>query len=81
MIEDKISRLIMKTVIRFTSKQEAKVLPILLRHSPGMVLPNRTYILSERAVKKLRDAGIRFQEISREAEVAAIIERTVHTVD
>lgn len=63
----------MKIVIRFTAKQEARALPILLRHSPGMVLPNRTYILSEGAVQKLRDADIRFQEISREMEAAGVV--------
>jgi len=55
----------MKIIIRLTARQEAKALPILLRHSPGMVLPDRTYVLSEEAVTKLRDVGIRFQEISR----------------
>lgn len=51
----------MKMVIRFSAKQEAKALPILLRHSPGMVLPNRTYILSVEAVQKLRAEGVKFQ--------------------
>ena len=56
----------MKIVVRFSEKQEAKALPILLRHSPGMVLPKRTYILAEVAVKKLLKEGIKFQEICRE---------------
>ncbi|MFO0968923.1 MAG: hypothetical protein U0793_25505 [Gemmataceae bacterium] len=56
----------MKIVIKLTTKEELKALPLLLRHSPGMVLPGRTYVLSEEAVKELRKARIRFQEISRE---------------
>lgn len=56
----------MKIVIRLTSKQEAKALPILLRHSSGTILPNRTYILNEAAVEALREAGVRFTEISRD---------------
>ena len=40
----------MKVVVRFTSKQEAKALPIILRHSPGLILANRTYVLSEEVV-------------------------------
>jgi len=57
----------MKVVIQMSSREEAKALPILLRHSPGMVLANRTYIISDAAVAALRNAGIRFTEVSREA--------------
>ena len=39
---------------------------MLLRHSPGMVLPQRTYVISEEALRALRAAGIRFSEVSRE---------------
>ena len=59
----------MKIVIRFTSREEAKALPIFLRHSPGMVLPDRTYVLQEEAVQALRAAGVRFTEVSRESSV------------
>ena len=58
----------MKVVVRFTSKQEAKALPIILRHSPGLILANRTYVLSEEVVVLLRREKIKFAEISREAE-------------
>ena len=58
----------MKVVIQLSSREEAKALPILLRHSPGMVLPNRTYVLREAAVSALREAGIDFTEVSREAD-------------
>jgi len=50
----------MKVVIQMSAREELKALPILLRHSPGMVLPERTYILSEQAVEALRQAGVRF---------------------
>ena len=59
----------MKVVIRLTNREEAKALPILLRHSPGMVLANRTYILHEEAVEALRAAGVQFTELSRESNV------------
>ena len=57
-----------KLVVRFNIKQEARALPIILRHSAGMVLPGRTYILPEAVVKRLRAEGIKFTEIGRDAE-------------
>ena len=57
----------MKVIVHLIEEEEAKALPILLRHSPGMVLPRRTYVLSEPALRALREAGIRFSELSREA--------------
>lgn len=59
----------MTVVVRFTSREEAKALPILLRHSPGMVLPERTYVLNREAVDALRSAGVRFTEVSREGSL------------
>ena len=59
----------MTVVVRFTSREEAKALPILLRHSPGMVLPERTYVLHQEAVEALRAAGVRFVEVSRESSL------------
>jgi hypothetical protein len=56
-----------KVVIQLTERQEKKALPILLRHSPGMILPDRTYVLSAEAVRALREAGVRFTEVTREA--------------
>jgi len=56
-----------KVIIPLTPDQEAKALPILLRHSPGMVLPRHTYVLSGDALRALRSAGVRFSELSREA--------------
>jgi hypothetical protein len=51
--------------IRFTSKEEAKALPILLRHSAGIALPGRIYVVSENATKALAHEGIRFRLIAR----------------
>jgi len=61
-----LEELAMKVVIRLSAKQEARALPILLRHSPGMVLGDRTYIIDEDAVQQLQQADIRFTEIGRE---------------
>jgi hypothetical protein len=57
----------MKVVVQMREEEELKALPILLRHSPGMMLRNGTYLLSEDAVRKLRDAGVQFAELGREA--------------
>jgi hypothetical protein len=54
----------MKVIIQFTSREETRALPILLRHSPGMVLPSRRYVISEEAARALREAGVRFTEVS-----------------
>jgi hypothetical protein len=53
----------MKVVIRFSAAQELDALPVLLRHSPGAVLPDRTYVISEKAVQALRQAGVAFTEV------------------
>jgi hypothetical protein len=50
----------MSIVIRFTAEEEAKAIPILFRHSPGAILPNRTYVVDTSAAQALRDAGISF---------------------
>lgn len=57
----------MKIVIRMSQEEEAKALPILLRHSAGTVLPDRTYVITEDAAKKLRQAGVDFLEVSRDS--------------
>jgi len=67
----------MKVVIQISPREEAKALPILLRHSPGMLLAKRTYIISEEATMALRDAGIRFTEISRETNAPGLEEGVV----
>jgi hypothetical protein len=57
----------MKIIIQLSTEEEAKAMPILLRHSPGMILPERTYVLGEDAVGSLRKAGVQFTQLSREA--------------
>ena len=64
----------MKVIVHLTKEEEAKALPILLRHSPGMVLPHRRYVLSEDALRALRKADIRFSELSREAAAPSLEE-------
>jgi hypothetical protein len=54
----------MKIAVRFTAKEELKALPILMRHSPGMMLPGDIYVVSEEAVALLREAGVRFTEVT-----------------
>ena len=72
----KAYRFSMKVIIQLTREEEAKALPILLRQSPGMVLPRCTYVLSDDALRALRKAGIKFSEVSREA-VAPDLEEVV----
>ena len=57
----------MRIVIRLSQDEEAKALPILLRHSAGTALPDRTYVITEDAARKLRQAGVDFVEVSRES--------------
>jgi len=57
----------MKAVIQFTKPEEARALPLLLRHSAGTVLPNRTYVLDEEVLGELRKSGIRFVTLSQES--------------
>lgn len=62
----------MKTIIQMSEADEAKALPILLRHSPGALLPNRTYVVSEEVVKKLHEAGVQFTALSRESNAPSL---------
>lgn len=64
----------MKIIIQLSREEEAKALPILLRHSPGMILRERTYVLGEDAVGSLRNAGIGFAQLSGEAHAPCLEE-------
>jgi hypothetical protein len=55
----------MHMIIQLSEVEEIKALPILLRHSPGTVLPNRIYVVSEDAAKQLREAGVQCAALSR----------------
>lgn len=57
----------MKVVIKLSKREEEKALPILWRHSPGVALPERKYVIEEDAARALSDAGVRFTELSRES--------------
>ena len=57
----------MKIAVRFTGKEELKAIPILMRHSPGMMLPGDLYVISAEAAEALRHAGVRFTEVTSEA--------------
>ncbi len=67
----------MKVAIRFSDREEAKALPILLRHSPGMILPNRTYVISFEAMLALRQAGIEFTQLGNEGDAPGGLEGAV----
>ena len=60
----------MKIVVQVAARDDAKAWELLQRHSPGVALPNRTYIISEEALMALTKARIQFSELSREANVA-----------
>jgi hypothetical protein len=62
----------MNVVIRLSATQELKALPILLRHSPGTILPERTYVLSEATVQALREGGVEFTELSRATNIPGL---------
>ena len=58
----------MRVLIQYSSREELKALPILLRHSPGRILLDRRYVVSAGAVQALRKAGVKFRELSGEAD-------------
>jgi hypothetical protein len=55
-------RAVMKHVIQIAPEDDARAWGILVRHSPGIALPNRIVIVSDEAVRTLREAGVRFDE-------------------
>jgi hypothetical protein len=62
----------MKTIIQLSEAEEARALSLLLRHSPATVLPNRIYVISEEALKQLREAGVQLTELSRESTMPSL---------
>jgi hypothetical protein len=60
----------MYVVIQVAKKDRAKAWGILVRHSPGTALPNHTFIISDEALKALRDAGVKLKEISRVSDLS-----------
>jgi hypothetical protein len=61
----------MNVVIQVNERHRARAWGYLVRHSPGTALPNCTFVVTEAAARGLREAGIRFTEISRPGETAA----------
>jgi hypothetical protein len=60
----------MKIAIQFSAREEQKALPILLRHSPGMILQGGIYVVSAEAAQALRRAGVKFTETGGTAKLA-----------
>ena len=58
----------MKIVIQIAASDDARAWEMLQRHSAGVALPNRTYIVSEESVAALRKLSIRFTEVSRDTQ-------------
>ena len=52
--------------VRFSEKEELKAIPILMRHSPGMMLPGDIYVISAEAVTALREADVKYTEVTGE---------------
>ena len=63
----------MKIVIQVSPRDSAKAWSLLVRHSPGVALPDRVFVVSEEAVRTLREAGIRFSELSREPDALGAV--------
>jgi hypothetical protein len=61
----------MNVVIRVDQRDRARAWGFLVRHSPGTALPDCTFIVTEAAARGLREAGIRFTEVTRPGEPAA----------
>jgi hypothetical protein len=57
----------MDVVIRFSEKEELKALAILLRHSPGRMLPDRVDVVSEQAALALTEGGVTFTRLGAES--------------
>jgi hypothetical protein len=60
----------MNVVLQFTESEEAKAIPILFRHSPGTILPNRIYVIDASAAQALREAGVSYREIQPQLNLA-----------
>lgn len=62
----------MRIVIQVSARDVTKAWATLVRHSAGVALPNRTFIVSEAAIRALRKNGVRFSEISRDGMAARV---------
>lgn len=57
----------MKTVIQVSEADDTKAWAVLQRHSAGVALPNRTFVVSSEAVEALRQAGVRLVVLSNDS--------------
>ena len=57
----------MKQVIQIAESDDARAWAILQRHSQGVALPNRTFIVSDEAVNALRQAGLHVTVLSQDS--------------
>ncbi|MCH7726714.1 MAG: hypothetical protein IH991_09575 [Planctomycetes bacterium] len=57
----------MKLVIQIAESDDARAWALLQRHSPGVALPDRTFVVGNEAAVALRDAGIHFSVLSTDA--------------
>lgn len=62
----------MNVIIQLSEEDELKALDILLRHSPGTMLPNRTFVIDVSAAQALRDAGISYREIQPQVNLPVV---------
>jgi hypothetical protein len=56
---------VVNIVIQVSAKDSSRAVGILIRHSPGVALPNRTFIIEAEAARALREAGVKFREIAQ----------------
>ena len=57
----------MNVVIQVAEADDARAWSLLQRQSPGVALPNRTFVVSKAAVDDLRRAGICFHVLADDA--------------
>jgi hypothetical protein len=63
----------MRVIVKVSSTDATRAWDLLVRHSSGTALPDRTFIISEAAARARRKEGIRFKEVARlEVSVAGI---------
>lgn len=60
----------MKVVIQVAERDDARAWALLQRHSAGVALPNRTFVVSEDAAAALRQAEVGFAVLSIDTDRA-----------
>ena len=57
----------MDVPIQIDERDDARAWSILIRHSPGKAFRGRFYLVSEGAAQALKEAGIRFSRVAKDA--------------